>query len=203
MTLDRLTTIRGAVVAVTACAVLGACSRGSAKAEKQRIASGDVDSAALYTTNATPAAGPGVQVTRTDAKSVTRATEYELTNDNFAKFMAAADSVSALESRDSMVRTYLAKNITDGGSTDTDAGLKYLEANAQVNNAIASAGISTKDYFVASIAIAAAQRFMQNPKDAPPTPTLSKNAAFLRSHQLELDRLQAERDGKPVVTATP
>ncbi|HVX39973.1 MAG TPA: hypothetical protein VHB25_10405 [Gemmatimonadaceae bacterium] len=201
--LDKFTTAQRALLAVAACAALGACSRGAAKAEKQRIASGDVDSAAVYTTNATPAAGPGVQVTRTDAKSVTKATEYELTDSNFTRFMAAADSVSALEVRDSTVRSYLSANITDAGSTDADAGLKYLEANARVNNAIASAGMSTKDYFVASIAIAAAQRFMQNPKDAPPTPTLSKNAAFLRTHQLDLDKLQAERDGKPVVTATP
>ncbi len=188
---------------VAALAALGACSRGAAKVEKQHIASGDVDSAALYTSNATPASGPGVQVTRTDAKSVTHATEYELTSDNFAKFMAAADSITALEARDSSARNYLAANITDAGSTDADAGLKYLEANPKVNNAIVSAGISTKDYFVASIAIAAAQRFMQNPKDAPPTPTLSKNAAFLRTHQMDLSKLQAERSGQPVVTATP
>lgn len=194
---------RRAVAAVAVCAGLGACSRGAAKAEKQRIASGDVDSAALTTSNATPAVGPGVQVTRTDAKSITRATEYELTTDNFGKFMAAADSLTALEARDSSVRAYLTANITDAGSTDANAGLAYLAANPLVNNAIASAGISTKDYFVASIAIAAAQRFMQNPKDAPPTPTLSKNAEFLRSHSMDLDKLQAERDGKPVVTATP
>ena len=203
MSLDRRTTSRRVLAVVAACAALGACSRGASKAEKQRIASGDVDSAALVTTNATPAAGPGVQVTRTDAKSVTRATEYELTNDNFAKFMAAADSISALQARDSSVRNYLAANITDAGSTSADAGLAYLRANPLVNNAIAAAGLSAEDYFVASIAVAAAQRFMQNPKDAPPTPTLSKNAEFLRSHQADLDKLQSLRGGRPVVTSTP
>jgi hypothetical protein len=63
--------------------------------------------------------------------------------------------------------------------------------------------LSVKDYFVASIAIAAAERFIADPKAAPPTPSLAKNAEFLRSHRLDLDRLRAEREGKPVITSTP
>jgi len=55
-----------------------------------------LDTASLRTSGATPATGPGIHVTRTDAKSVTRAMRYELTPGNFSHFLAAADSVVAL-----------------------------------------------------------------------------------------------------------
>lgn len=130
---------------------------------------------------------------------------YELTPQNFASFLAAADSIVALQARDPATRTYLSRAFADSGKLklETDAGLDYLESNDVVNRAITSAGMSAKDYFVASIAIAAAERFIADPNAAPPTPALSKNAEFLRSHTLELDRLRAEREGKPVVTSTP
>jgi hypothetical protein len=48
-----------------------------------------------------------------------------------------------------------------------------------------------KDYFVAAIAVAQAERFMGNPKAAPPTPTLPSNAEFLKAHAGELQALRA------------
>jgi hypothetical protein len=134
---------------------------------------------------------------------VSRATQFELTTDNFARFLAAADSIVALEARSPAVRAYLGKNIADAPSPDADAGLKWLEANSAVSRAISSAGISVKDYFVESIAIADADRFIANPGGAPPTPALGKNAEFLRSHEADVERLKALREGKPVVTVTP
>jgi hypothetical protein len=181
-------------------AVLAACS---SKTPNPQSAAGALDTAALQTNGAPGAAGPAVQVTRTDAKSVSRATQFELTTDNFARFLAAADSIAALEARDPSVRAYLGKNITDAASPDVDAGLKWLEANAAVSRAINGAGMSVKDYFVESIAIADADRFIANPGAAPPTPALGKNAEFLRSHQADVERLKALREGKPVVTVTP
>lgn len=59
-----------------------------------------------------------VQVTRTDSKSITKATEYKLTSDNFAHFLAASDSLVALSERDSVSRAALAANLADAGSTD-------------------------------------------------------------------------------------
>jgi len=191
------------LAATAAAAMLAACSGKNANENSASGVLAADDTAAMRTGAATPAAGPGVHVTRTDGKSVTRATRYELTNDNFSKFLAAADSIVALEGRDSTVSNYLGKDLTDAGSTTTDAGLKYLEANDAVSRAINSAGISVKDYFVQSIAIAAAERFMSNPKSAPPTPTLSKNAQFLRSHTADLTTLNAQREGRPVVVVKP
>ena len=60
-----------------------------------------------------------------------------------------------------------------------------------------------RDYFVASIAIASAQRFMADPNAAPATPSLAENAAFLRQHQSDLETLAALRENRPVVTSTP
>ena len=188
-----------AAVVALASVVIGACGHS----RTDSVAGGEVDTGALRMTAATPAVGPGVQVTRTDGKSVTRATRYELTPDNFTKFLAAADSLSALAARDSLERAHLTANITDAGSTDSDAGLKWLESDSAASAAINGAGISVKDYFVQSIAIAAASHFIADPKAAPPTPTLSRNAEFLRSRKSDLDRLDAQRAGKPVVTVTP
>lgn len=188
------------MAALATTALVAACS---SRAKNNDTAAGQIDTAAMRTSGVTPAAGPGVHVTGTDGKSVTRAMRYELTPQNFAAFLAAADSIVALEARDQATRNYLTQPAIDSGTLRTDAGLKYLEANDAVNRAITGAGLSVKDYFVASIAIAAAERFIADPKSAPPTPSLTKNAEFLRAHRLELDRLRAQREGKPVITSTP
>ena len=188
------------IAALAATMLLSACSN---RAKNRDTAAGQVDTAAMRTGATTPAAGPGVHVTGTDGKSVTRAMRYELTPQNFSTFLAAADSLVAIQARDPATRRYLTQPAIDSGTLRTDAGLKYLEANDAVSRAIVGAGMSVKDYFVASIAIAAAERFIGDPKSAPPTPSLTKNAEFLRAHKLDLDRLRAEREGNPVITSTP
>ncbi|HEY4133290.1 MAG TPA: hypothetical protein VGM50_21910, partial [Gemmatimonadaceae bacterium] len=179
-----------------------ACSKSSNN-QAQQTANGSLDTASVRTGADVPAEGPYVQVTRTDGKSVTRSTQYELTSDNFTHFIAAADSLTALTQRDSTARNYLSQDITDAGASDMDAGIKWLDANPAVSAAINNAGISTKDYFVQSLAIAAAERFITDPKAAPPTPVLAKNAKFLGAHQDELAHLRALRSGKPSVTVSP
>jgi hypothetical protein len=192
----------GSLTAVAAIALALGCSKRPGT-EQTSAGAVDTTSAGTSLSTVTPAVGPAVQVTRTDAKSVTKALDYELTPDNFKKFLAAADSVGALEMRDTATRTFLSKDITNAGSTDVDAGLKWLESNDSLSRVINSAGISVRDYFVASIATAAASRFMNDPKSAPETPTLRKNADFLRSRQADLSHLQDLRDHKTVVKATP
>jgi hypothetical protein len=53
--------------------------------------------------------------------------------------------------------------------------------------------MSVPDYFVASIAIAQAERFLDDPKAAPPTPVLGDNIRFLQQHRAELKAMR-ERD---------
>jgi hypothetical protein len=132
---------------------------------------------------------------------VRKAEEYKLTDDNFRHFIQASDSLDALRRRDPRARAFLDQNITDDGTgtrvTTNDAGVKHLGAGSVVSNAINSAGISVPDYFVTAIAIAQAERFMGNPKAAPPTPALSANAAFLNAHSAELKALRT-RQARPV-----
>jgi hypothetical protein len=142
----------------------------------------------------TPTEG-AAQVTPTDARAVAKATKYKLTDDNFRRFVQASDSLAVLRARDPQARAWLDKQINDAGAgtsvSSSDAGRKHLEDYPAVSNAINAAGISVPDYFVASIAIAQAERFMGNPKAAPPTPTLSENAAFLNAHKAELQALRS------------
>jgi hypothetical protein len=187
----------------TCCALVVALAACSANASDKREAAGSVDTSIAKTSAVVDAAGPGAHVTRTDFRSVKKAEEFRLTPINFSRFMAAADSLVARSRRDEAMRDYLGANITDAGSTEDDAGLKWLAASPAVVSAINSAGMSVRDYFVASIAIASAQRFMADPSAAPATPSLAENATFLRQHQSDLQTLAALRENRPVVTSTP
>ena len=156
----------------------------------------------------TPMAGGTAQITPADAKSVSDASEYKLTEQNLRQFIAASDSLAALRRRDPAVRAMFDKEVNDAGiTTDAqtrDAGRKRLEDNPAIANVIESTGMSARDYFVASIAIAQAERFIGNPKGAPPTAALPGNAEFLQKHQAELSRLRGlERGGTPPVSASP
>jgi hypothetical protein len=71
-----------------------------------------------------------------------------------------------------------------------DSALERLQRNPQISRAITDAGLSVRDYYTMSLAIASAERFVDNPNAAPPTPTLSDNAKFLRDHKEHLAHLR-------------
>jgi hypothetical protein len=210
MTDVKIVFARRAAAAVVLGAAIAACSRSENKTTDS--AAGNVGAAATaidtgMSNAATPMAGGSAQITPTDAKSVEHATEYKLTEDNFRKFVAASDSLVALRRRDPAVRALFDKEVSDAGvNTQVEtmnAGRKRLEGNAVIARAIESTGMSAKDYFVASIAVAQAERFMGNPKSAPPTPTLPDNAEFLKKHQGELNALRTlERGAATPVSAS-
>jgi len=208
MTDVKIVFARRAAAAIVLGAAIAACSRSENKTTDS--AAGNVGAAAAaidtgMSNAATPMAGGSAQITPTDAKSVEHATEYKLTEENFRQFIAASDSLAALRRRDPAVRDLFDKQVSDAGvntATSTmNAGRVRLETNPAINNAIVSAGMSPKDYFVASIAIAYAERYMGNPKAAPPTPTLPANAEFLRQHQAELTALRTLERGSSAPTA--
>ncbi|PYP80912.1 MAG: hypothetical protein DMD35_03660 [Gemmatimonadetes bacterium] len=184
---------------------LVACSRSENTTTD--TAAGNVAAAAKIDTGlnnaATPVAGGTAQITPTDAKSVEHATEYKLTDQNFRQFVAASDSLVVLRRRDPAVRALFDKEVSDAGVNTQvgtmNAGRKRLEDNPAIAKVIESTGMSAKDYFVASIAVAQAERFMGSPKAAPPTPTLPENAQFLQKHQAELNALRTLEHG----AATP
>lgn len=185
---------------LAAALALGACShdnRTTADSASGALASGTDIS---HPVSATPAAGGAAQVTATDAKSVRLATEYRLTPENFSQFVKASDSLAVLRQHDGMVNALLNEQISDAGTgtyvSGNNAGVQHLESNAKINNAIVSTGMSVPDYFVASIAIAQAERFLDNPKAAPPTPALGENIRFLQAHRAELQAMRGRDKGK-------
>ncbi len=151
----------------------------------------------------TPTEGGVAKLTGTDTKSVYNAGKYKLTDENFHQFVVATDSVLALRARDLQVKDFLDKNITDAGDgTQTEvlnAGRTRLEQHPTISKAITGTGMSVKDYFVASIAIAQAERFMGNPNAAPPTAATRMNAEFLNKHKSELSALRAQSKGAIIV----
>ena len=187
---------RRSMAALALSATIVACGRSENSTTDS--ASGNVGAAATVDTGlsnaATPMAGGTAQITPADAKSVSDASEYKLTEQNFRQFIAASDSLAALRARDPAVRDLFDKQVNDAGTTTAtetmNAGRKRLEENPAVSRAITSTGMSVKDYFVAAIAVAQAERFMGNPKSAPPTPALPSNAEFLKAHAEELQALR-------------
>ena len=201
---------RRSAAALVLSAALMACSRSENSTTDTAAGNVAAAGAAIDTgmsNAATPVAGGTAQITPTDAKSVEHATEYKLTDQNFRQFIAASDSLVALRRRDPAVRALFDKEVSDAGVNTQvgtmNAGRKRLEDNAVIAKAIESTGMSAKDYFVASIAVAQAERFIGNPKGAPPTPTLPANAEFLQKHQAELTALRTLEKGASTPVAAP
>jgi len=201
---------RRSAAALVLSAALVACSRSENSTTDTAAGNVAAAGAAIDTgmsNAATPVAGGTAQITPTDAKSVEHATEYKLTEQNFRQFIAASDSLVALRRRDPAVRALFDKEVSDAGVNTQvgtmNAGRKRLEDNAVIAKAIESTGMSAKDYFVASIAVAQAERFIGNPKGAPPTPTLPANAEFLQKHQAELTALRTLEKGASAPVAAP
>lgn len=198
----RTNVFLAAVAAGTVCVACGRShnrasdSLGSdSAAHATTVPTSDSSNGAISATTA--AIGPGIQVTPTDEHNVNRSFDLKLVDDDWAKFLKAADTVAALRARDPQVRQHLDEQIV-GAKTD-DAGQKWLESDPKVSAAITSSGLTVKDYYRLGIVIATASRFMNNPKSAPPTPAGRANADFLRRHQEDLAHLQAITHGEPSV----
>ena len=86
------------------------------------------------------------------------------------------------------MRGYL-ESVAGSREQNDDAALERLESHPQIRKAITDAGLSVRDYYTMSLAIASAQRFIDNPDSAPPTPSLRDNAKFLRDHRDHLAHL--------------
>ena len=166
----KVVTGRRAATALMLSAALAACSRSENSTTDSAAGNVGVAAAKIDTgmsNAATPVAGGTAQITPTDAKSVEHATEYRLTDQNFRQFVAASDSLVALRRRDPAVQALFDKEVSDAGvNTQVEtmnAGRKRLEDNAVIAKAIESTGMSAKDYFVASIAVAQAERAQRQP----------------------------------------
>lgn len=182
-----------AVRASTALAVVllsaaTACGRDETNRASDSAAGVVPADTAPATTALTPAA-PAPQPTAEDAKVVRDALEFRLTEGNLDKFMNAGNRLAFLRARDAQIRGYL-ESIGGSRAKHDDSAVERLEGHAQISKAITDAGISVRDYYTMALAIASAQRFIDNPSAAPPTPTLNDNAKFLRDHKEHLAHLR-------------
>jgi hypothetical protein len=137
-----------------------------------------------------PTADPAVQVTGGDGREMQRSMQFKLTDDNFGRFVDASQRLNYLRAREPSVRAAMQSGPVEG---DEERGLERLERNPQVVQAIEAAGISVRDFFVMSIAIASAERFVDNPSAAPPTRVGRDNAEFLQGKRSELAQLRQWR----------
>jgi hypothetical protein len=165
-----------------------ACGRDEANRASDSAA-GVVPADTTQATTALTPAGPAPQPTAEDAKVVRDALEFKLTEDNLSKFIKAGNGLAFMRARDPQIRGYL-ESIGGSREKNDDAALERLERHAQITKAIADAGLSVRDYYTMALAIASAQRFVDNPAAAPPTPTLRANAQFLRDHKEHLAHLR-------------
>jgi hypothetical protein len=180
----RVSTVLAALVLVA----VAACRRDDPARTADSAAGVAPTDTTQATTTLTPAA-PAPQPTAEDAKVVRDALEFKLTEDNLNTFMKAGSSLAFLRARDPQLRGYL-ESIGGSREKNDDAALERLEGHAQISKAITDAGLSVRDYYTMSLAIASAQRFVDNPAAAPPTPTLRQNAQFLRDHRQHLANLR-------------
>jgi hypothetical protein len=175
-------------VLATAFLVAAACGQDEGERAADSAAGTLPADTARVTSTLTPAA-PAPQPTAEDARVVSDALEFKLTEDNLNKFIKAGNSLAFLRARDPQVRGYL-ESLGGTRAPNDDAALERLEGHAQIRQAINDAGLSVRDYYTMALAIASARRFIDNPNAAPPTPTLSENAKFLRDHRAQLAQLR-------------
>jgi hypothetical protein len=175
-------------------AVAVACGRGDHADRESKPATAVVtpaDTAVTSTSSVPPAVGVAAAVTATDTRAVAEANEYLITPEKWSAFVRANDTLAALRKRDAGVRAFLDLPAAGAGAAGIEAGERRIKENADVNNAIARAGLSARDYLVMSIAVASAARFMNTPAAAPPTPATRQNAEFLRAHSAELEHVRS------------
>lgn len=110
-----------------------------------------------------------------------RAVDYELTSDNYRRWLAAQD---ALDSTDAEGTVRLdTRRLTD---EDIDRAIRELEARAKARAAIESVGFSVRDYVLTTIVLAQSWDAVNDP---------GSRAVGLRAENIEFLRRQAAEDG--------
>ena len=163
---------------VALAAALCACSRPM----NERSASGTLDTSIVKTSAIIDAAGPGVQVTRTDVRSMDKATEYRLTPIEFLALHGRRRQrrQSAQRAMPAM-REYLSVNITDAGSEKPTPGSNGWPRIRQSTSAINSGGhVRCATTSWPRSRLRPPNDSWEHPSAAPPTPTLGENAKFLK-----------------------
>lgn len=121
--------------------------------------------------------------------------DYRIDDDNFARWEAAQNNLDALP------RSAIRPTSTAGG-TAVDRAVARLQSSPRARRAIEKAGLSVREFVLATIALAQATEAAQTGKSTSPVPVPPENFQFvqryaarvLRSrHQERVARAEAER----------
>ena len=122
--------------------------------------------------------------------------DFRITDDNFARWEAAQNNLDALP------RSAIGPTSTAGGNA-VDRAVARLESSPRARRAIERAGLSVREFVLATIALAQATEAAQTGKSTSPVPVPSENFQFvqryaarvLRSRQQErIARAEATHD---------
>jgi hypothetical protein len=121
--------------------------------------------------------------------------DFRITDDNFARWEAAQNNLDALP------RSAIRPTSTAGGNA-VDRAVDRLQSSPRARRAIEKAGLSVREFVLATIALAQATEAAQTGKSTSPVPVPAENFQFvqryaarvLRSRQQErVARAEAER----------
>ncbi|HET6760715.1 MAG TPA: hypothetical protein VFH13_01385 [Gemmatimonadaceae bacterium] len=121
--------------------------------------------------------------------------DFRITDDNFARWEAAQNNLDALP------RSAIRATSTGGGNA-VDRAVDRLQSSPRARRAIEKAGLSVREFVLATIALAQATEAAQTGKSTSPVPVPPENFQFvqrytarvLRSRQQErVARAEAER----------
>ena len=101
--------------------------------------------------------------------------DFRITNDNFARWEAAQNNLDALP------RSAIGPTSTAGGNA-VDRAVARLESSARARRAIERAGLSVREFVLATIALAQATEAAQTGKSTSPVPVPPANFQFVQRY---------------------
>lgn len=122
---------------------------------------------------------------------------YRLTDATFATLTKVQDNIYAtLKANPDLARKYATPQAEAGEAQSLDGIARFFDRVPEMKQAIVKAGLTPRQYLVASMALfqaAMADAVMQMPgaDRSQLTATVQSNAAFLKAHKSDFDRLQA------------
>ena len=101
--------------------------------------------------------------------------DFRINNDNFARWEAAQNNLDALP------RSAIQSSSTTGGSA-VDRAVARLESSPRARRAIERAGLSVREFVLATIALAQATEAAQTGKSTSPVPVPPENFQFVQRY---------------------
>lgn len=111
--------------------------------------------------------------------------DFRITNDNFARWEAAQNNLDALP------RSAIRPTSTAGGNA-VDRAVARLESSPRARRAIERAGLSVREFVLATIALAQATEAAQTGKSTSPAPIPPENFKFVQRYAARVLRARQQ-----------